>query len=196
MRIIAFEGIDATGKETQSKLFYEYLISNNYKVAHYSFPRYETEIGLFIKSYLDSKTVLSDFTIQMLFLLDMYEFQQEIGVMEHYNFDYLILDRYVLSNKAYSISKGLNLDDFNDMYRSIRHADVNILLTVPLEETNKRREQKDKFEKDYTLLNNVRENYIKLSENPKNNMFTIDGLGTIQEIADTIKYLFDEGFLD
>ncbi len=196
MRIIAFEGIDATGKETQSKLFYEYLISKNYKVAHYSFPRYDTEIGIFIKNYLDSKTSVSDFTIQMLFLLDMYEFQQEIKVMEHYNFDYLVLDRYVLSNKAYSLSKGLNLDDFNDMYRFIKHADVNILLTVPLEETTKRREQKDKFEKDYTLLNNVRENYIKLSENPKNNTFTIDGLGTIEEVSDTVKYLFDEGFLD
>jgi dTMP kinase len=50
--LIAVEGIDGTGKETQSKLLVEALQGRGYSVMHYSFPRYDKPFGKLVRQYL------------------------------------------------------------------------------------------------------------------------------------------------
>jgi len=47
-KLIVFEGTDASGKNTQTNLLYEKLISENISVARDIFPRYKTPTGKII----------------------------------------------------------------------------------------------------------------------------------------------------
>ena len=44
-KIIVIEGIDGSGKETQSKMLVDYLNNHGYKAIEFSFPMYETPTG-------------------------------------------------------------------------------------------------------------------------------------------------------
>lgn len=49
---LAFEGVDASGKNSQTKMLEEYLKSEGYLVKRIGFPQYERPIGKVIASYL------------------------------------------------------------------------------------------------------------------------------------------------
>jgi len=51
--VITFEGIDQSGKETQSKLLTSRLKDLGYSVGHIYFPDYDTPIGREIRAFLD-----------------------------------------------------------------------------------------------------------------------------------------------
>ena len=54
-RLIIIEGTDCSGKETQTKLLVEKLVSNNIKVKRLSFPMYDTPTGKIIGACLLGK---------------------------------------------------------------------------------------------------------------------------------------------
>ena len=52
-KLIVIEGTDASGKQTQSELLYEYLKSGNTKVMKLIFPDYESRSSELVKMYLE-----------------------------------------------------------------------------------------------------------------------------------------------
>lgn len=62
-KLIVFEGIDRSGKSTQSQILLEAL-NNCVKI---SFPNRETVIATVINSYLTSNLLLNDQSIHLLF---------------------------------------------------------------------------------------------------------------------------------
>ena len=83
--IIALEGMDCTGKTTQSELLVERLTKAGFKAHAMSFPRKETDIGKAIyKRFFDlgiasrSKKV-DRYALELLLEADRYEAQQKIG---------------------------------------------------------------------------------------------------------------------
>jgi len=55
-----FEGLDRSGKSTQSEKLYEHLKTEGVKVVKMRYPNRETEVGQMINAYLASKKQISD----------------------------------------------------------------------------------------------------------------------------------------
>lgn len=108
-KIIAIEGIDGSGKNTQVRLLREYLAINGIAHAVFSFPRYSnTFFGEMIKQYLNGEfgslyEVDPRFSA-LLYAGNRFETLKEIQeAMQKDNV--IIIDRYVGSNLAHQSAK-------------------------------------------------------------------------------------------
>lgn len=121
--LIAFEGIDGSGKATQARKLQERLNNHFYKewettgaykqwkgAALVSFPRYEDSVfGRFIRHYLKGgygDLYQNDpFLVSLLYALDRYEYRDQIVHFVEETKDIVILDRYVASNMGHQGAK-------------------------------------------------------------------------------------------
>ena len=107
--IIVFEGIDGSGKGTQSKKLYKYLKKLDYKVVLLEFPFYsETFFGKEVANYLNGNFGGLDEVhpklSAMLYAGDRFEKKEFIE--DKLNDDYIIIcDRFVPSNIAHQTAK-------------------------------------------------------------------------------------------
>lgn len=164
MKLIAIEGIDASGKETQCKLLYNYFKSKGKKVAKFSFPRYHTPIGKVLKEWFCSKNDLSDEAVHMLLEADRVDFMSEVNKYRELGYDYLVLDRFTLSNLAYGLAKSIDLDWLKQLQKYTIKPDITFLLDIPVQVSLSRKSERDRHEVDLQLLNRVRRAYTFLSE--------------------------------
>ena len=87
--IIAVEGTDGSGKETQSRRLEKALLERGLPVRRLSFPRYEDEASVFIRRYLggeygDRPDDVAPAAASLFYALDRYDaFMREFG--EFYN---------------------------------------------------------------------------------------------------------------
>ncbi len=166
MKIISFEGIDASGKETQARLLNSYLKEKGYNTAFESFPRYDTELGKLIKKSLEGKVTLTPEAHHMLYEVDRIDFMKTIEDLEKSGCDFLILDRYTHSNIAFGVANNLSYNWLNILQEYVRKPDIVFLLDISVEESIKRKEQReDLFEKDLEFLNRARRVYTLLAKN-------------------------------
>jgi len=116
--LVAFEGIDGSGKATQAKLLVDRLTNHfgaewdatgaysTFKGASlYSFPDYDTESGQHLKRYLrgDMGSLGSNdpFLVSLLYALNRYQHRDQMKhLMEHCG-TLIVCDRYVASNLAH-----------------------------------------------------------------------------------------------
>lgn len=75
---LVFEGLDRSGKSTQSDRLAEYLRQKKISVKKINFPDRTTTIGCLINSYLQSKSDLSDEAIHLLFSSNRWEVSKQI----------------------------------------------------------------------------------------------------------------------
>lgn len=107
--LIALEGIDGSGKGTQSQRLLQTLRADGHRVALLSFPRYdETFFGRAIGQFLDGRFGSLDQVhpqlAALLFAGDRFESRDVItaALAEH---DIVLCDRYVASNIAHQAAK-------------------------------------------------------------------------------------------
>lgn len=107
-KLIAFEGIDGSGKHTQSKLLDKHFRGIGAKSSLLSFPMYETFFGKEVAGYLNgefgSLQGVHPKLVSMLYACNRFEALPIIEKMKKQN-DYLILDRYIPSNIAHQCAK-------------------------------------------------------------------------------------------
>lgn len=107
-KFIVFEGLDRSGKSTQSKLLVDYLKKENINVKSLNLPNRETPIGNIITKYLKmEKHNMSNETIHLLFSANRWE---QINEIKNLLFKgvWIVCDRYAYSGVAYSVG-ALNL---------------------------------------------------------------------------------------
>ena len=162
-RLIAFEGLDQSGKQTQAELLREYLRAAGHKVRLLSFPDYGTSIGEEIARALQGERDYGADVMQLLYVANRYERRQEIerwlegGLM-------LICDRYLASSVAYGEAQGLDFGWLVDMQKYLPAPDLTILLDIAPERAAARKiSDRDKYERDLALLGRVRESYLRQS---------------------------------
>lgn len=101
-QLILIEGLDRTGKTTQSELLLSKLKPNAKLM---KFPNRDTPIGQLINKYLTEPDYeLPDQTIHLLFCANRWECMNDIIKLLNDGTN-VILDRYVLSGVAYSAAK-------------------------------------------------------------------------------------------
>lgn len=71
--LIVLEGLDRSGKTSQSGRLVKYLDGLGYPVESWRFPDRETAVGKMISSYLTNQSQLDDHTIHLLFSANRWE---------------------------------------------------------------------------------------------------------------------------
>ncbi len=113
--IIAFEGIDGSGKGTQANLFVDDLREKGLDVMLMSFPRYDlTDFGKVVKEYLRGAfggiNQVHPKLASILFSLDRWQSKGEIESLLATR-RIVVFDRYVHSNIAHQCAKCERLED-------------------------------------------------------------------------------------
>lgn len=112
-----FEGLDRSGKSTQSKRLAKHLESSG-SVKWTCFPNRKTAVGTLIDLYLRRKIELSDETVHQLFSANRWEMAESI-VEDLNQGTSIVCDRYAFSGVAYSASKGLDFTWCQDPDRGL-----------------------------------------------------------------------------
>ena len=162
--LIAFEGLDQSGKQTQAELLRDRLKADGYKVRLLSFPDYGTSIGEEIARALQGERDYGPEVMQLLYVANRYERKDE---MLHWLEGGLILicDRYVASSVAYGEAHGLDAIWLADMQQYLPRPDITVLLDIAPETAARRKTtDRDRYERDLELLARVRESYLRQAD--------------------------------
>lgn len=162
--IIAVEGIDAVGKNTQSLLLCKRLSKKGVNVALMSFPDYHTPIGREIKSFLSRGTAYPAELQHLLFAANRWEKLDEIR--SHLRRGrVLVINRYTESNLAYGIADGLDADWLANLEKGLPAANLVVVLDAPVRTAASRRpgSGKDAYEKSSALQSRAKKAYRGLA---------------------------------
>ncbi|HEY7444343.1 MAG TPA: dTMP kinase [Vicinamibacterales bacterium] len=160
-RLIVFEGLDQSGKETQAQELRERLRSQGHRVRLVSFPDYGTSIGEEIARALQGERDYSPEVMQLLFIANRYERKP---AMEHWMESGLILvcDRYRASSIAYGEAQGLDPKWLTDTQQYLPQPELTILLDIsPHTALTRKAVGRDRYERDLQLLERVRASYLR-----------------------------------
>jgi len=162
--ILSFEGIDAAGKNTQSRMLYDYLVSKERIQAEYlSFPDYQTAIGGEILSFLSGKKEYSLEARHLLYAANRYEKKE---IVERWLLDrkVIIANRYCESNLAYGAANGLSIAWLEEVESEMPQSDFVFLLKAdPQVSLTRKRESRDRYEADLSFLKRVSDVYQTLA---------------------------------
>ena len=110
-KFIAIDGLDGSGKGTQSEKLVDYLRKKGEKVRVLSFPMYENESSAFVKMYLDGKlgdkpSDTNAYTASMFFASDRYisyvtDWKKDIQDPD----TIVVANRYTSANAVHQLSK-------------------------------------------------------------------------------------------
>jgi dTMP kinase len=179
--LIAFEGLDQSGKETQAQQLRERLREAGRKVRLLSFPDYGTSIGEEIARALAGERDYGSDVMQLLFVANRHERRQAIiewlggGLI-------LVCDRYRASSIAYGEAQDLDPQWLEDIQRFLPVADLTIFLDIDATTAASRKtHDRDKYERDLALLQRVSESYRRQASQP--NWVQVNGERSKDEIA-------------
>lgn len=198
--IIAFEGMDASGKNTQSKRLVKALKALDVETQKLDFPQYGSYSGqpllMLLKREWEAARVrdgvlvpdeaMTALSIQVLQTINRYEHLHVLqkwecnGVDEREHTDgVLVLDRYFGSGLAYGAADGLDMEFLLNIHRSLPMPQLWLMLDIPADMSVERRpERRDEYEQRQGFMDKVRDKYLSLFKHP------VKGFGDAWEIID------------
>ena len=109
-KLIVIEGLDGSGKKTQTKFLYDYIKNINPNTHYISFPDYDSPSSSIIKMYLHSEfgnnpSSVNAYAASSFFAVDRFVSYKKTW-SDLYQSGYIIIaDRYTTSNAIYQMSK-------------------------------------------------------------------------------------------
>ncbi len=108
--LIVVEGLDGSGKGTQTALLRDRIISHGHTVRHISFPDYAETSSALVKSYLSGEFGTSPESVNAYAASSFYAVDRYAAYKKHWEGDYLggvniLADRYTTSNAVYQMTK-------------------------------------------------------------------------------------------
>ena len=187
--LIAFEGLDQSGKETQSRRFRDRLRSASHKARVVSFPDYGTSIGEEIARALQGERDYGPDVMQLLYVANRYERKPDIDRWQLADIT-LLCDRYVASSIAYGEAQGLDVAWLVSMQQFLPPPDLTVLLDIAPETALKRKATgRDRYEQDHALQVGVRESYLRQAANPS--WLRVDGERPPDDVAEEVASLLE-----
>ncbi len=114
-KLIVIDGVDGSGKATQTQILYERLKKENFKVCTTSFPNYESKTGEIVKMYLNGElgdvNTVNAYQGSISYAMDRYVsfLNDEWGKL--YRNGYIVIcDRYTTSNLIHQGPKVSDLE--------------------------------------------------------------------------------------
>jgi len=159
--LIAFEGLDQSGKQTQAERLRDRVVAAGRLVRLLSFPAYDTSIGTEIGRALQGDRDYGPEVMQLLYVANRYEWKPQIE-FELNRGTVLICDRYLASSVAYGDAQGLDAAWLMDIQKYLPQPDVTFLLDInPAVSATRKTVDRDKYERDLALLARVRDSYMR-----------------------------------
>lgn len=163
-RLIAFEGLDQSGKETQAKRLADRVTRDGRVASITAFPDRGTPIGQELERALRGQRDYRGDVMQLLYVANRYEWKPAIVEMLEAG-HIVICDRYLASSVAYGEAQGLDPGWLFDIQRFLPQPDVTILLDIaPATAVQRKRVNRDRFESDLDLLERVRRSYQRQAQ--------------------------------
>lgn len=157
--IIAIEGLDQSGKQTQAERLRDWLKQEGHKARLVSFPDYGTSIGEEIARALQGERDYGPDVMQLLYIANRYERKPDLqrwlegGLI-------LVCDRYTASSIAYGEAQGLDPGWLAEIQRFLPPAAMTIVLDITPETAVERKAaDRDRYERDLAMQARVRESY-------------------------------------
>jgi dTMP kinase len=157
--LVAFEGLDQSGKQTQAESLRDALVAAGRTCELLSFPDYRTAIGTELHRALHGEREYAPDVMQLLYVANRYEVK---GTIERWLAagQVVLCDRYVASSIAYGEAQGLDRAWLTDVQRFLPPPDLTILLDIPPDVAVQRKASgRDRYERDLDLLTRVRDSY-------------------------------------
>ena len=109
-KLIVIEGLDGSGKATQTKNLFDYLTSNCEQVVKVTFPDYDSPASALVKMYLNSEFGDDPNAVNAYSASAFYAVDRVASYIKNWKEDYLsgktiLCDRYATSNIIYQMSK-------------------------------------------------------------------------------------------
>jgi len=161
-RFICIEGLDASGKTTQSQILVRELQSRGFS-AEYTTEPSRGEIGQFIRTrVLQRRNRVPPVVEALLFAVDRVD-HMETGIKPALDEGKVIVsDRYVYSSLAYQGATGLDLNWIEEINRLTLTPDLAIYIDVPPEVVVKRIRRRRSVMETLQTQQKVREVYLAL----------------------------------
>ncbi len=157
--LIAFEGLDQSGKETQAKRLAAHLEQAGHIVRTLSFPDYSTPLGEEIAQALAGQRDYGPDVMQLLYVANRSEIKPRLTAWLALG-NVVICDRYRASSVAYGEAFGLSPDWLDEIQQHLPKTDITVLLDIAPETAAARKAHgRDRFERDMDLLTRVRASY-------------------------------------
>jgi dTMP kinase len=182
--LIAFEGLDQSGKQTQAELLRDWLREQGRKARLVSFPDYGTSIGEEIARALQGERDYGADVMQLLYVANRYERKPDLqrwlegGLV-------LVADRYVASSVAYGEAQGLEPAWLSDLQKYLPPAALTIMLDISPETAVQRKAvDRDRYERDLEMQQRVRDSYRRQAA--AGGWIVLDGERSKEAIADDV----------
>jgi len=162
--LIAFEGLDQSGKQTQAERLKAEVEARGRTAVLLEFPAYETHIGREIHDALHGARDYGPDVMQLLYVANRYEKKPQIEALKASG-TVIICDRYLASSIAYGEAQGLDPAWLAEIQRFLPPPDLTILLDIaPETAATRKSSNRDKYERDLALLSRVRDSYRRQTE--------------------------------
>lgn len=179
--LIAIEGLDQSGKETQARLLRDRIRAAGYKARVVSFPDYGTAIGEEIARALQGEREYGPEVMQLLYIANRYERRPDLDRWQAAGIA-LVCDRYVASSVAYGEAHGLDPAWLGELQRFLPQPDLTILLDIaPATSLSRKAVGRDRYEDDLALQERVRESYLRQAQQPA--WLRVDGERPVPDVA-------------
>jgi dTMP kinase len=182
--LIAFEGLDQSGKQTQAEMLRDRLKLDGHKSRLVSFPDYGTSIGEEIARALQGEREYGPDVMQLLYVANRYERKPDLqrwldgGLV-------LVCDRYRASSVAYGEAFGLDPAWLGEVQKFLPPPGLTIMLDIAPETAAQRKSaDRDRFERDLALLGRVRESYRRQAA--EEGWTVLDGERSKNAVADDV----------
>jgi dTMP kinase len=157
--LIAFEGLDQSGKETQTRHLRARLEQDGHKVRAASFPDYGTPIGHEIQLALSGERDFGPEVMQLLYVANRFEYKPRLDLWLTSG-DIVVCDRFRASTVAYGEAQGVDPEWLDLIQRALPEPTLTVLLDIePRAAIERKRTGRDRFERDMSLLERVRDSY-------------------------------------
>src|SRR4051794_12050700 len=157
--LIAFEGLDQSGKQTQAERLRDRLKADGRKARLVSFPDYGTSIGEEIARALTGEREYGPGVMQLLYVANRYERKDDLarglggGLI-------LGADRHTASSTPYGEARGPAGAWLAGLQKSLPPAALTIFLdTAPETAVQRKAVDRDRYERDLAMQGRVRESY-------------------------------------
>jgi len=179
--IIAFEGLDQSGKQTQAEMLRDHLKADGRKARLVSFPDYGTSIGEEIARALQGERDYGPEVMQLLYIANRYERKPDLqrwldgGLI-------LVSDRFTASSIAYGEAQGLDPRWLAYAQKFLPLPALTVLLDITPETAVKRKSvDRDRYERDLVMQARVRDSYHRQAR--QDGWVTLDGERSKDAIA-------------
>lgn len=183
---IVLEGIDGSGKSTQSELLNQWLQNNGYSTKKIVEPT-TSDIGKLIRKELLNPKATNDINQQrltLLFAADRLTLKEEILETKQSKEKILISDRSFYSSICYQNNSSIDRNWIYQVNLEAPRPDLTILLDLTEKEAIKRCDKEEAFE-NIEFLEKTRKNYLNLLD-VEENIEIVDATLSVEEVQKNI----------